>query len=158
MKEKSKKRMASIATLYLTLIILISTFVMQVGIVHKGSDNDVESIESSTSLGVKEQEMEEISADIEVSPKNLELEEECEFTVFIQLPEPRQVSDIETDSVRCDGATPSEVTITDYNDGYLMAQFNTQELEEEAKNQGVLTVKGELTDGETYFEAEKVLS
>ncbi len=158
MKERSRKRIVSIATLYLTLIILISTFVMQVGIVYKGSDKDIESVESSPSLGVNEQEMEKVSAVIEVSPQDLDLSEEGKFTVFIQLPEPHQVTEIKQDSLRCNGATPTEVTVTDYNGGYLMAQFNTQYLEEEDSDQGVLNVEGQLKDGETYFEAQKVLN
>lgn len=157
MKERSRKRIISMATLYLTLIILISVFVMQVGIVYKG-DRDIESVESSPNLGVTEQEMEKISATIEVSPQNLDLAEEEEFTIFIQLPEPYEVSDIDRHSVRCDGLTPGEVTVTDYNGGYFMAQFNTQDLGEETRNQGILTVEGELKDGKTYFETEKVLN
>lgn len=157
MKKRSSKRMLSIATLYLTLIILISTFVMQLGIVYN-ADKDIESVESSPAIGVSEQEMEKISAVIEVSPQDLDLAEDEDFTIFIQLPEPYQVSEIEPNSVSCNGANPTGVTVTDYNGGYLMAQFNTQDLEEDARNQGTLTVKGELKDGKTYFEEEKALN
>ncbi len=155
MKERSRKRIVSMATLYLTIIILISTFVMQVGIVYRGSDEDMESVESSPALGATEQEMEKISAIIEVSPQDLDLTKEGEFTVFIQLPQPYQVSDINPNSVSCNGADPTEVTVTDYNGGYLVAQFKTEDLSEEVRDQGVLTVEGELKDGKTYFE-EKV--
>lgn len=160
MKERSRKRIISMATLYITLIILVSAFVMQVGLVYR-ADKDIESVESSPSLGAKEQEMEKISAVIEVSPQNLDLTKEGDtkvFTVFIKLPEPYKVSDIEPNSVRCNGATPTELSVTEYNGGYLMAQFNTQDLEEESKDQGILSVKGELKDGKNYFETEKVLS
>ena len=113
------------------------------------SENDVK--ESQVIVNEKS----EINAIVNVSSKNLNLNE-SKFTVFVRLPKQYSVSDINPDSILCEGAHPVSVMTTDYGGSYFIAIFDLSELGKIAGENVTLSVTGELKDGTPFRGADVV--
>ncbi len=91
-----------------------------------------------------------IIAVVDIKPETLNTGSKGEITVFIELPEPHDIAEIEINSIEFNGA---RVIKSNLEDGKLMVKFNRDDLSKEKMtgDKALLTLNGKLNDG-TLFE------
>ncbi|GAN32978.1 MAG: hypothetical protein DYG83_00400 [Candidatus Brocadia sp. AMX2] len=106
-----------------------------------------------------------IQAVIEIKPETINLKSNGKFKAFIKLPLPYNVSDIDEDTVECEGA---EAINGKVDKNRFIATFNTQDLDldsqvnfyrnqkKDEKERQELTVTGELKNGTSFEGSDTV--